>query len=181
MMFSGTREEVLDAIAQIGGYICAYGGGDWASRRCDCKRHSTGQPIAGEANGCCELRDAHRALSQMTDAAWDALMSEPPSPRTNPGVVKLFIFDREENGFACLSSEGGDYSFQMSLSEWPWATPPMAEVGMMVSLGGNHLEIAHVFLDNDSTTQVHFNASQEIQNVGWFNALTKEGFELLPS
>ena len=66
--FGGSREQVLDALQQIGGEHCVYAG-EWPHNFCDCKYGYQGVEVAarGEQSGCPELRTLYAVIWAMAD------------------------------------------------------------------------------------------------------------------
>ncbi len=77
----GDRRATLYGIAVLGARLCGYSSGDpeqWITGRCDCKYlgergvasfAQTGHETS-EQTGCCELRDAYRALNYVGVGQW---------------------------------------------------------------------------------------------------------------
>lgn len=65
------RISVIESLKKLGDMRCCYGGGEWISRRCDCKY---GGPERSEQTGCPEIKDAVMVLSRMTDDEWTTII-----------------------------------------------------------------------------------------------------------
>lgn len=80
-MFGLSQEELLKSLIVIGSNSCCYSGGDWLTRRCDCKfvdntREPTDienlmRPFASEATGCCEIRQAYSIIKNLDSATFE--------------------------------------------------------------------------------------------------------------
>lgn len=76
-MFATNHPALLQTLEALGDNACCYGGGDWVTRRCDCKygrwteKHN---PLTSEQTGCPELRQIHRVLAHIPPDDWEQMM-----------------------------------------------------------------------------------------------------------
>jgi hypothetical protein len=62
VMFTITEDRLIEGLTRLGERHCQYAGGEWISRRCDCK---FGASFKGEQTGCPELRQAIEAIREL--------------------------------------------------------------------------------------------------------------------
>ena len=60
-----TQEEVVEMLTRLGESLCQYGGGQWRTRRCDCKFIAPKGGRQGEASGCAEVRTAVEMIERL--------------------------------------------------------------------------------------------------------------------
>jgi hypothetical protein len=82
--------EVVLMLTRLGESLCQYGGGEWRTRRCDCKFLGVSSGRRGEASGCAEVRTAIALIERLagTDKAKDNI-------RLRAKVRKLRSLTRE--------------------------------------------------------------------------------------
>jgi hypothetical protein len=91
--FTRSRSDTLEFLKGLGNSLCCYAGGDWLTRRCDCKYNRDFRKgyDGGEQTGCPEIRDLYRLVSTMTDVEYEMLMYNirPAVPAAKPefGIV----------------------------------------------------------------------------------------------
>lgn len=60
---------VMTFLKNLGETLCAYGGGEWYTRKCDCKfidRYPDGRKMNSEMTGCSEVRLAIEKIAMMS-------------------------------------------------------------------------------------------------------------------
>ena len=61
-----SAEDVVEMLTRLGENLCQYGGGDWRTRRCDCKFIGADRKMVGEASGCAEVRMAVEMIERLS-------------------------------------------------------------------------------------------------------------------
>lgn len=79
--FTGTRQQALKTIYELGARQCLYSREDKWANFCDCKYGSAhiGGGM-GEQTGCPELRTLHLVVSYMSDDEWEETCARPLQP-----------------------------------------------------------------------------------------------------